>query len=69
MAAFVLDRAAGFISTVAKAFGSFIIIIVDLIVMAAYKCRNIWSAAVGYFNVVSVKYFIELVLFIAVFIQ
>ena len=69
MAAFVLDRAASFISTVARTFGSFVILIINLSVITAYKCRNIRGAAVRYFNVVSVKYFIELVLFLEVFVQ
>ena len=69
LAAFVLYRAAGFISTVARGFVSFIILIADLSVMAAYKCRDVRGAAVRYFNVISVKYFIEFMLFLEVFVQ
>ena len=43
---FIFDWAAGFLSTVTWTFGSFVIII-NLIIVAAYKSRNIWSASVG----------------------
>ena len=68
LARFIFDWAAVFCSAVTRTFDSFIIII-DLFIVTAYESRNIWSAAVGYFNVVSFKYFIELVLFIKVLIQ
>ena len=65
---FIFDWAAVFIPTVTWTF-DFFVIIIDFIIVVAYKSRNIWSAAVGYFNVVSVIYFIELMLFIKVFVQ